>query len=151
MACNGNVLRGVREYIHARHWRSTRISYNGLRLAQAWSHYGVVLWFNILGVIFIFSPSNWFGSAWSHFNVLPHGGLGIGITCLTLGELLMGAIWLKSKWLISVVLLLGSVAFWTGAFLIGAQALAANSGLMEVPMMMYISVDLLIRSTVVRR
>lgn len=144
------LVAAVRHYVDGRHWRRSDVSYSGLRLAQGWSHRGVVIWFYLLSAVFLFSPSDWFGPTWSHFDFLPHGGTGIGVTCLALGTLLMAAIWLRSRWLISVVLLLGAAAFWLGAFLIGAQALAGRTGLMEVPMMMYISVDLLIRAAIVK-
>lgn len=146
-----SALHSARAYVHTRKWRRAEISYSGLTVAQWWAFRGEIVWLYLLGAVFIVSPKDWFGPEWSAFDYLPHGGLGLGLACVLLGTVLAAAVYLRSIRVISVVLLLGAVTFWVSAFLIGMQALKTGTGLMETPLMMYVSVDMMIRSAIARR
>lgn len=105
------------------------------------AHRGITAWYFFIGSVMLFSPPYFFGPTWSYFRYLPHGGSGLGYACYLLGVLMLVSIRRKSKRLMSITLGMGGVAFWLAAALIAAQGIIGRTGLMEAPLMLYISID----------
>lgn len=124
---------------------------DALRWSVWWGHRGMVLFYVIIGLILTFGPNYLFGPTWFYFSSIPHGGSGMGIACLALALALIIGIHRRSKLIVSTTLFAGGITFWIAAFMIGAQGIAAHTGAMEAPFMMYAAVDMLIRAAVIRR
>jgi hypothetical protein len=112
---------------------------------------GMAIFLILVGLLLVFAPDYWFGPTWWYFQDIPHGGFGIGLTCLGLGSTLSIAVWRKSKRFKALILFLAGIAFWVAAFVLAAQGMLGRTGLMESPFMMYIGGDMLMQSAVLRR
>jgi hypothetical protein len=112
---------------------------------------GMIVFYAIMGAILTCAPYYWFGPTWSYFQFIPHGGFGMGVTCLVLSISLLIAVIGRLKRLIGFILLCGGTAFYTAAWLIALQGMYGRTGLMESPFMMYAGIDMIIKSVVARR
>lgn len=110
------------------------------------AHRGVAFWYFMLAAICLCAPSWWFGPTWSYFEYVPHGGHGLGYTCLGLGISTTYAIWRRNRLLLIWSLGLGAMALWVAGALIFAQGIIGGTGLMESWFMAYVSVDIGLRS-----
>jgi hypothetical protein len=113
--------------------------------AQA-AHRGVAFWYFMLAAICLCGPPSWFGPTWSYFQHIPHGGFGLGITNLVLGFATTYALWRRKRRLMIWCLGVGATALWIAAVLIFAQGVIGGMGLMESWFMMYVAVDIGLRS-----
>lgn len=110
------------------------------------AHRGVAFWYFLLGNICLFAPDWWFGPTWRYFQQIPHGGHGLGWTCLALGCTSTFALWRRRRRLMIWSLGLGATSLFVAGALIFAQGLYSHSGLMEAWFMAYVSVDIGLRS-----
>lgn len=99
----------------------------------------------MLAAICLVGPNWWFGPTWSYFQHIPHGGHGLGYTCLVLGFTTTYAIWRRKRRLMIWSLAVGSTALWVAAILIFAQGIVGRMGLMESWFMLYVAVDIGLR------
>lgn len=109
------------------------------------AHRGVVVWYFLTGIICLFGPDWWFGPTWSYFQQIPHGGHGLGYTCLGLAVMAAYALWRRKRRVLIWSLALGSTSFFVAAALISAQGIIGRMGLMESWFMLYAAVDIGLR------
>jgi glucan phosphoethanolaminetransferase (alkaline phosphatase superfamily) len=109
---------------------------------------GVIFWYLFVAGVLWWAPDRWFGPTWYYFSIIPHGGGGLSIACTALACLMMYAIRRKSRRLMRLSLALGGVAFWVASWLIFAEGMAGNTGVMEAFFMLYVSIDLFIKGLV---
>lgn len=117
----------------------------------SFAHRGITFWYFMLAAICLFGPNEWFGPTWWYFQYVPHGGFGLGVTCLILGLAMVYAIWRRRRTAMRVALSAGALAIWISAALIGAQGVIGHTGLMESPFMMYVAFDIGIQSALLSR
>jgi hypothetical protein len=119
-----------------------------LQWSVSFAQRGIAVWYFFIGALCLFAPDSWYGPTWSFFQQIPHGGHGLGITCLALGVVMVFAIWRRKRRLMKTALGLGATSFYVAAWLIAAQGIIGGTGLMESPFMMYVAFDIGIQSTV---
>jgi hypothetical protein len=113
-------------------------------------HRGIAIWYFVAGALFLFAPDEWYGPTWSYFADFPHGGFGLGLSCLLLGGMMTYAIRRRNRRLMLWALAMGGTAFWVAACLIATEGLMGGTGFMEAPFMLYISIDLFLNGSVLR-
>lgn len=113
--------------------------------AVSFTHRAVILWYFIVGIVCLFAPDWWFGPTWWTFQSIPHGGHGLGIVSIALGELTIYSLIVRSRRLLMAAMGMGGVSFYVGAWLIVLQGLIVRTGLMEALFMMYVGCDLLLK------